>query len=181
VCLATLCIPQAAAHGQQITSSEVGLGVYQQSDTVNVGFPNASKGYLSGPFARYTFNLNRSVALETSVSDSADMTFPDMERQGGHEVLALAGIKAGVRRRYFGVYGRLDAGVASYSRGDVLFTTPFTYFRDTHFALQPGVAIELYPTTRTILRLDVDEDLNAVFGRHIYVGPNLEGLDLIRK
>jgi len=176
VCLATLCIPQAAAHGQQITSSEVGLGVYQQSDTVNVGFPNASKGYLSGPFARYTFNLNRSVALETSVSDSADMTFPDMERQGGHEVLALAGIKAGVRRRYFGVYGRLDAGVASYSRGDVLFTTPFTYFRDTHFALQPGVAIELYPTTRTILRLDVDEDLNAVFGRHIYVGPNLEGL-----
>jgi len=176
VCLATLFLWQAAAHGQQITSSEVGLGVYQQSDTVNVGFPNASKGYLSGPFARYTFNLNRSVALETSVSDSTDMTFPDIKRQGGHEVLALAGIKAGIRRRYFGVYGRLDAGAASYSRGDELFTRPISYYRDTHFALQPGVAVEVYPTSRTILRLDVDENLNAVFGRHIYLGPNLEEL-----
>jgi hypothetical protein len=164
------------SHSQQLTRSEVGLGVYRQSDTEDLRYSNAAKRYLVGPFTRYTLNLNRSVALETSVSDSIDGTYIGAERQGGHEVLVLGGLKAGVRRRYFGVYGRLGAGAASYSRGAEFLTSPPTYFRNTHFALQPGIALEVYPTKRTILRLDIDEDLNAVFGRHVALGPNLEEL-----
>jgi hypothetical protein len=113
------------------------------------------------------------VALEASATDSFNMQ-PTWLREGGHQLLILGGLKAGVRRRHFGVYGRLDAGAASYTRGDELLTAPPTYYRETHFALQPGVAVEGYVSKRTVLRLDVDESLNASFRKIQLQTPTFE-------
>jgi hypothetical protein len=99
---------------------------------------------------------------------------PTWLREGGHQLLILGGLKAGVRRRHLGVYGRLDAGAASYTRGDEFLTTPPTYYRETHFALQPGVAVEGYVSKRTILRFDVDESLNASFRKIYQQTPSFE-------
>lgn len=154
------------AHAQQITRHEAGIGLYSQTGTVYAGTSAAYKQSLSGPLARYTFNLNRSVALEASATDSFNMQ-PTWPRAGGHQLLVLGGLKAGVRRRYFGIYGRLNAGAASYTRGDELLTQPPVYYRETHFALQQGVAMEGYISRRNIVRLDIDENLTASF-RKIY-------------
>ncbi|MGD0446391.1 MAG: hypothetical protein ABSA39_20845 [Edaphobacter sp.] len=165
------------ANAQQITRHEVGLGLYAQSDTPYAGTSAAYKLYLGGPLARYTFNLNRSVALEASATDSWNMEPTDalLNRVGGHQLLVLGGLKAGVRRQHFGLYGKLEAGAASYTRGAVAadFNTDLTfqYFRETHFALQPGVAIEWYVSKRNILRLDIDESLNASFKKILFQSP----------
>jgi hypothetical protein len=166
--------------GQQITRTELGVGYYGQTNTNFVGTELASRSGYSGPFARLSFNLNQSVALEASAFDSANLVASD-NKVGGHQVLVLGGIKAGLRRRQFGVFGRLDAGAASYSRGLELIevengrvlNVPPLYFRETHFALEPGVTVEGYLGHRTIIRADVDENLNAIFRTVYHVGGDL--------
>jgi hypothetical protein len=100
-------------------------------------------------------------------------------KDGGHQALFLAGVKAGIRRRRFGMFGRLDAGAASYSRGVELVEVlngqvlgPPFYYRETHFALEPGASIEFYPTQRLIVRADVDENLNAAFRTLNFITPD---------
>jgi hypothetical protein len=160
------------AEAQQITRSEFGVGVYEQANATYNGVDHGPTQMLLGPFARYTYNLNRSLALETSISDSVNMA-PSSMKMGGHQLLMLAGIKAGVRRKNFGLFGRLDAGANSFSRGDeVFYTSTPTFYRETHFALQPGLSLEGYVGRRTILRLDADEDLNAIFRTQKVLSPS---------
>lgn len=168
------------AFGQQITRTELGVGYYGQTNTNFVGTESVSKSGYSGPFARFSFNLNQSVALEASAFDSTDLV-PSDNKAGGHQVLVLGGIKAGLRRRHFGVFGRLNAGAASYSRGlefievenGVILNVPPVYYRETHFTLAPGVTVEGYLGRRTIVRADVDENLNAIFRTVNHLGGGL--------
>ena len=168
------------AFGQQITRTELGVGYYGQTNTNFAGTQSAYRSGYSGPFARFSFNLNQSVALEASEFDSTNLV-PSDNKGGGHQVLVLGGIKAGLRRRHLGVFGRLDAGAASYSRGLELIevdngrilNVPPTYYRETHFALEPGATVEVYLASRTIVRADVDENLNAVFRSVNFLGGNL--------
>ena len=165
---------------QQITRTELGVGYYGQTNTNFAGTQFAYRSGYSGPFARFSFNLNQSVALEASAFDSTNLV-PSDNKVGGHQVLVLGGIKAGLRRRHFGVFGRLDAGAASYSRGLELIevqngrvlNVPPLFYRETHFALEPGATVEVYLARRTIVRADVDENLNAVFRTVDYLGRNL--------
>jgi hypothetical protein len=169
-----------SAQAQQITRLELGAGYYGQTATKNAGTSEASPNGYAGPFARLSVNLNRSIALEASGFDSANLAQSD-NKVGGHQALILAGVKAGIRRQHFGVFGRLDAGAASYSRalefiyvqnGQILNVPP-TYYRETHFALEPGASIEVYPTQRWILRADVDENLNAEFRTVNFLSQNV--------
>ncbi|HEY0785405.1 MAG TPA: hypothetical protein VGD62_06000, partial [Acidobacteriaceae bacterium] len=64
-------IPSALA--QQVTPTELGIGYYGQTNTNFVNTPYAYRSGYSGPFARFTFNLNRSIALEASAFDSTDL------------------------------------------------------------------------------------------------------------
>lgn len=164
-----------AAGAQQVTRQELGLGIYTQTASQFGGTPYAYKSALGSPQLRYDLNLNRSVALEASVSDSVNMQ-PSSARDGGHDILGLGGIKAGVRRRYFGIYGKLEAGASSFSRGDAIYTSQSSvhYYRDTHFTLQPGIALEAYLGKRTVLRYDIDDDIQASFRKIDVQTPRLE-------
>jgi len=152
---------------QQISRHEVGVGVNAGSDHPNGGTPVASYyvdyGFIS-PQVRYTFNVDRSVALEASVQDSTNAIVTNI-REGGHEIVVLGGIKAGVRKQYFGLFGTSEVGAASFTRGEGVSTLggPFQWTRETHFALQQGIAAELYTSPRTIVRADFGELLDTQF------------------
>lgn len=166
LCLTCLAVPSFA---QQITRHEAGVGFAFSTDTPFGGvadYPPQGRMSLASPELRYTFNLNRNVAFETELADSYNMETQNV-REGGHQLLALGGIKAGIRRGRFGFFGTSAAGVASFSRGAETYpsvTNP-AYQRVTHFALQQGAAIEYSATARTLFRLDVAELLDAQFRR----------------
>ena len=96
------------AVAQEISHQEVTLGGAGSTDTPGGGTPSAGNGQyripLTGPILRYSFNVNRAFAVESSVTDSVDAVALN-DHEGGHQILALAGVKVGVRRRWFGVYG----------------------------------------------------------------------------
>jgi hypothetical protein len=169
-----VCSPIVA---QQVSRQEVAVGVGASSDTVNGGTSEFNAGDTRGAFnypeARYTFNFNRAIAVESSISQSFDM-FPIGIREGGHQLLALGGVKVGLRGRRFGVFGTADAGVASFSRGQEMFTPDggIAYQRVTHFAWEQGVALEYYPSPRTILRVDAGELLETEFKRDYVQTPD---------
>lgn len=133
-CGFSMVLPVAA---QQITRAVFGMGYYIQTNTNFPGTPSAYRTGYSGPFERFTFNVNRSIALEASAFESTNLLASD-NKVGGHQLLVLGGVKAGIHRRYLGVFGRLDTGAASYSRGLELLQVqngqilyPPHYYRET--------------------------------------------------
>lgn len=159
------------ASAQTFTSQEAGLGLQSQTSSLYVDLAPASiPDYLGprhifpGPVGRYTFNLSPSLALEGSVS-----YLPGFQTSfgvdNGHETLALAGVKAGWRGRRFGLYGKLEPGIASFSPGLNVNIAPGPpdNQRRTNFALDYGTALEYYPSARTILRFDVSQTLLAEY------------------
>jgi hypothetical protein len=168
--LTLLVLPVSA---QQISRQEVGLGL-QTSGDHPYGLVPELKGfygeYLFGsPELRYTLNLNRNLALEAEGSTSWNGV-PTSVREGGHQTLALGGIKAGFRRGRWGFFATSAAGAVSFSQAEGLYQPDgsIVYNRLTHFALRQGAAVELSVSQRTFLRFDAAELLDAQF-RRIYV------------
>jgi hypothetical protein len=177
IVLQLMVLAGGVAGAQQIGHQEVTLGAVGSTDTPSGGTPSAGYGQyripLTGPIVRYSFNVNRAFAVESSVTDSVDAV-AQSDHEGGHQLLALAGVKVGIRRRWFGVYGTSEAGVASFSntlQADGL--APPQFGHTTHFALQQGVAVEFYPKPRTFLRFDFDELLMAEFSRVYFALPGI--------
>ena len=158
------------ASAQQISRQEMGVGLQTSSDHpdgVVRDLPNDYGEYLFGsPELRYTLNLNRNLAFEAEGSTSWNGV-PSSVREGGHQTLALGGIKAGFRRGRWGFFGTSAAGAVSFSEGEGLFRTngSIAYSRVTHFALRQGAAIEYSVSPRTVLRVDAAELLDAQFQR----------------
>lgn len=163
--------------GQELSRHEVAVGVSASTDHPNGGTVVASyytsAGFIS-PKVRYTFNLNRSVALESSLQDSFNGIAVNI-REGGHQLAVLGGVKAGIRRERFGLFGTSEVGAASFTRGQgtSIMGGPFQWTRETHFALQQGVATELYTSRRTIVRLDFAEFLDTQFQKTYFSSPQL--------
>ena len=163
-----LALPRAPA--QQITRQELALGYAGVTDTSNGGnsVPAGNKGIrglLSGPALRYTLNLNRNLALEAIGTGSLD-SVPYSDREGGNQILALGGLKAGIRRGRFGFFGTFDLGATSFSHVQEL--TPLgleSFDRVTHFTLQQGAALEISLSRRDFLRVDAGELLDTQFQR----------------
>lgn len=157
---------------QNFTRHEAALGLQSQTSSLYVELAPASipdyfgpRHIFPGPVGRYTFNLSPSLALEGSIG-----YLPGFQTSfgvdNGHELLALAGVKAGWRGRRLGLYGKLQPGVASFSPGlnvTTAFGQPPDYQRRTSFALDDGAALEFYPSARTILRFDVSQTLLAEY------------------
>jgi hypothetical protein len=120
---------------------------------------------------RLSYNLNSHFALEAEVN-----FFPRNYRQvrtnftGGRLTEGLFGVKAGIRKNKFGIFGKTRPGFMSSSRAVIAhFPTgdgpdrqnPFG-FEDmlaTQFALDLGGVFELSPSRRTILRFDVGDTI----------------------
>jgi hypothetical protein len=173
------------APAQQFTRHEVGLGLQSQTASLYVDVaPSAVPDYIgprhlfAGPFGRYTWNLAPSLALEGSLGylPGYQTTFGV---DNGHELLALAGVKAGWRRRRFGLYGKIEPGLASFSPGlnvQIYANQPSEFQRRTNFTLDSGGVLEIYPSPRTILRFDVSQMLIAEYDQVLVRTPGF--LDL---
>jgi len=122
---------------------------------------------------RFTWNLNRSVALE-----AVGNFFPhDCQFCGqgfgagdnsGNIVQGLFGVKAGKRFEKWGIFAKGRPGFVSFSKGDSKFvatgTDPLFPFqlvqsRLTNLAFDVGGVIELYPTKRLVTRFDAGDTL----------------------
>jgi hypothetical protein len=132
---------------QDFTRTELGI----ESSTL---FQNRLANKLdSGLGGRFTYNFTPSLALETSASyyptnsGTAGVTTQD----GGTAISVLAGVKAGIRRRKFGVFFKARPGILSFSDAG---TSTLTTARKTHAALDLGGVLEFYPSARIVLRLD---------------------------
>jgi hypothetical protein len=81
---------------------------------------------------------------------------------GGTILQGLAGIKGGIRRNHFGFFGKVRPGFHSYSDALTSITTSasgstYTYGRSNNFVLDLGGIVELYPSERNTLRIEIGD------------------------
>jgi hypothetical protein len=114
---------------------------------------------------RFTFNINRSVAVEAEGNFFPHKCRACNNENVGNLAQAFFGVKAGKRFRKFGLFGKVRPGVASFSGGEfdisLLPSPPGTFpvfvvnrSRATNFALDVGGVIELYHSRRIFTRFD---------------------------
>jgi len=115
---------------------------------------------------RFTYNLNKNVALETSGYFFPRRCF--VCESNGSITEVVGGIKAGKRFKTFGLFAKARPGVVSFSRGqvDALFSTPppntffqLEYSRLTHFATDVGGVVEFYPSRKIVARFDAGDTI----------------------
>ncbi|HWW73892.1 MAG TPA: hypothetical protein VNZ44_00765, partial [Pyrinomonadaceae bacterium] len=105
----TLLLAPAAARAQAGAAPDVGehraeVGAFYTGVNLE-GFGETVNG-LGG---RFGYNFNKNVALDTELS-----FFPETHlgnRQGGGKMQAFAGVRAGARSRYVGVFAKARPGV----------------------------------------------------------------------
>lgn len=117
-----------------------------------------------GAGARFTFNLNRSLAFE-----AAGYLFPrhcNICRNAGNVSQVVAGVKAGKRFEKWGIFAKARPGIASFSRGEFnpILTTPtgpieIETNRITSFAIDLGGVLEFYPSRRIVTRFDLGDTI----------------------
>lgn len=82
---------------------------------------------------------------------------------GGTLLQGLFGVKGGIRRNHFGIFGKVRPGFNSFS--DVLTgvtssnqsTPTYTYARANNFVLDLGGIVEVYPTERGTVRIEIGD------------------------
>ena len=88
---------------------------------------------------------------------------------GGTILQGLVGLKGGIRRNHLGFFGKLRPGFNSYSQALTSITDTgqsapvYGYGRSTTFVLDLGGILELYPSERSTLRMEVG-DTHLFFG-----------------
>lgn len=120
---------------------------------------------------RVSYNLNSNFALEAEIN-----LFPRDFRKfttnftGGRMTEGLFGLKAGIRKNNFGVFGKFRPGFESSGHAAVPRflngngpdpQNPFGFerIRATQFALDVGGVVELYPSRQTIVRFDIGDTI----------------------
>jgi hypothetical protein len=120
--------------------------------------------------ARFTYNLNKSVAVE-----AVGYFFPHKCQFGscsndnhGNIAEGLFGVKAGKRFEKWGIFAKGRPGLVSFSQGNTgyiatgqggVFPFIFQHDRATHFAFDAGGVIEFYPSRRIVTRFDAGDTL----------------------
>lgn len=122
---------------------------------------------------RFTFNFNRSVALE-AVGNFFPRNCgfcgngPGIGDNAGNITQGLVGVKAGKRFQKWGIFGKARPGFVSFSEGDSKYVAtgtggsfPFEFQRKrlTNFAVDVGGVIEFYPSKRLVTRLEAGDTL----------------------
>src|SRR5215207_2411313 len=118
---------------------------------------------INGLGGRFGYNFNKHLALDTEFS-----FFPETHlgnRQTGQKTQAFAGVRAGARTNRVGVFAKVRPGVMFIGEVTSGFNCSGTSFgrtcRPSHnnFALDAGGVLELYPSARTIVRLDAGDTI----------------------
>lgn len=130
----------------------------------------------TGVGLRLGFELSRSVALDATLGYfPGDLGQPAFS---GSRTQALLGLKLGRRGEKAGAFATLRGGVTSFSEAPAPFACILIYpppltcrlaGGDSLPTLTFGAALELYPSERTVLRLEVGDQMSR------YPGPVLDG------
>ena len=163
-------------------------GILPPSPIVCITFPclipvpfERSRETEPGFGGRIGYNITNHFAIEAEVN-----YFPREQRlDGGREIQGLFGIKAGRRFEKVGVFGKIRPGFISTrtsafrDRRDVacitIFPPPAACFEQTRkremdLAVDIGGVIELYPTSRIIIRFDAGDTI-IPFGQRSFIVP----------
>jgi hypothetical protein len=148
VAIVLACLPAAPLRAQ---STAIGASYSLLSLTYPDQIPNGFGGWVTWRFV-----------------DVAAHLFPEDHPIIGRQTQLLAGGRAGLQRGGFGAYARVRPGLIHFSErflapdiGCVaVFPTPEACLIDrTNFALDFGGTVELLPTPRTVVRVDVGDTL----------------------
>ena len=121
-----------------------------------------------GVGGRFTYNLNKHVALET-----AGYFFPRQchfcgRIEEGQIAEGLFGVKVGKRFGKWGVFGKARPGLMNFSRGNfeivAISGTGLNAFRidfhhRTNLVFDLGGVVEFYPSKKLVLRVDVGDTI----------------------
>jgi hypothetical protein len=153
-------MPQQAQPDDELPKYEVGIDL-----TTFTFYPSQTHPGVGG---RFTYNLNRHIALESAGYFSHGNCPTCSGQLTGRITEGLFGIKAGQRFKRFGIFGKARPGFIKFDQR--LFTSfpqgfsgpLFGYYRrnETHFATDLGGVVEIYPTKRLVLRFDAGVTLD---------------------
>jgi len=127
-----------------------------------------------GGYASYRFY--GALYLDGDVLYFPQSTSSSGPHDGGRIFQGLIGIKGGIRRNNYGIFGKARTGFQSYSQAlnSVTGTSSggftYSYGRSTNFALDLGGIVEFYPTEKSTLRLEAGDT-------HIYWGTRSVNVD----
>ena len=160
--------PVAKAQSEEVPKFELAA---QFTSITKPDFNNGATEPVFG--GTFTFNLNRSVALE-----AVGNFFPHSCRFCGRGPVAgdnsgnisqgLFGVKAGKRFDKWGIFAKGRPGVVSFSEGDSKYVNtgaggPFPFAlqqkRLTNFALDAGGVLEFYPSKRLVTRFEAGDTM----------------------
>jgi hypothetical protein len=143
--------PDVDKHKAEVGAFYTGVNLEGFGETVN------------GLGGRFGYNFNRHLALDAEFS-----FFPETHlgnEQFGQKTQGFVGVKAGTRTRRVGVFAKARPGVMFIGEVTSGFNCNGTSFgrtcRPSHnnFALDAGGVLELYPSSRTIVRLDAGDTI----------------------
>jgi hypothetical protein len=161
------------AGAQQYTRSEIGAGI--AGHTYSISSRDSLSRYLSeGPYGTYTYNLAPYLAVEGSVAYLPQFNYPQWQ-DTGQELQAVGGFKAGWRGRRWGIYGKVEPGIASFSCGLAALGRQGQISkcdRRTHFTLQYGGVAEYELSPRWALRGDAAQSLTTEFDQVFRLDPS---------
>ena len=115
---------------------------------------------------RFTYNLNKNVALEAAAYFFPRSCFDCLNN--GRITEAVGGLKAGKRFKTCGIFAKARPGIVSFSKGhfDILpggpspaFPFVFEIKPMTNFAADLGGVIEFYPSRRIVTRFDAGDTI----------------------
>jgi hypothetical protein len=107
----------------------------------------------SGAGGWFTWNFSKYVGLDASSTFFPRMIHLADFQQGGRMSQALAGVRAGVRRGRFGVFGKFRPGIQRYSNTEA-DPAPFGTAPFSDFVLDAGGIIEFYGARHSVFRFD---------------------------
>jgi hypothetical protein len=134
-------------------------------DTVGRGNTEAGFG------GRFSFNLNKNIALEAEGNFFPHENFDD-SASSGRLLQGQFGVKAGKRFGKFGIFGKARPGFASFSKaltqvgtitidlnGQPVAVPVFGSKRRTHFSMDLGGVLEFYPSRKVLTRIDIGDTI----------------------
>jgi hypothetical protein len=137
-----------------------------------------------GVGARVGYSFNRYLAVEGEVNFfPRERELRDLEFNGGRKLQGLFGVKVGRRYERVGLFAKARPGFVHFAEGDLkprpnvgciaVFPPPLSCFEPesrTDFAFDVGGVLELYPSSRTVVRLDAGDTILRTAAHRVPLG-----------
>lgn len=183
--IAAAVLTTAAFHSAQAQNDDYKFEVGGQFTLLNVQTRSATgtsgttlttdRKTVPGFGGRFGYNFSKYFGIEAEVN-----FFPrDRDVEGGQKVEGLFGVKAGKRYDKVGIFAKARPGFVHFEKGDyqlgtggcpAVFPPPVGCFRPvarTNLAIDIGGLVELYPSRRSIIRLDAGDTIVRFGARRV--------------